>query len=178
MKTTRFAALTLLFMLASFAAAGEGHPMWWWDFKGDDFIVRGEITHGDQPHIEIKWKHEGKELTTYYIRGKLKIHEVLYLDPHNRYPDNYQHYLKDLTVERDVLLLAQREYWDPMKEDDIKVSPTSFQIPKGSAIMVLNVDYVFPIGGLVLQSVVPRGKETEVMELIQGRAEQPPERDK
>jgi hypothetical protein len=169
MKTIHFALSVALVMVSTLAVSGEGGPSWWWDCNGDDFIVRGTIEHGDQPHIEIKWNHEGKQLTTYYIRGKLKIHEVLYLNPQNRYPDNYKHYLKDLTQERDVLLPARRVHWDHMTKDDLKVTPT-IELPTDPAIMVLNVDYVFPIGGLVLQSVVPGDKEAEAEGLIKNRS--------
>src|ERR1035437_8218925 len=58
--------------------ADEGGPAWWRDCKQDDFIVRGELTYGDQPYITSTWTNDGKTLTAYYIKAKLKIAEVLY----------------------------------------------------------------------------------------------------
>ena len=169
MKTMHLTLFLLSAMVAQVSVSGEGGPSWWWDCKDDDFIVRGEIEYGDQPHIEIKWPHEGKQLTMYYIKGTLKIQEVLYLNPNNRYPDSYKYYLKNLKAEREVLLPAQREHWDPMKKDDLKVTPTS-NVTTGKTMMALNVDYVFPIGGLVLQSVVPKDREVEAEKLIEARS--------
>ena len=148
--------------------ADEGGPAWWWDCKQDDFIVRGELTYGDQPYITSTWTNEGKTLTAYYIKAKLKIAEVLYLNPNNRYPDNYMYYLSHMDTQQDVLILAQRVYSDHMKTDAVKVTPTE-NILKGAVVMILNVDYVFPVGGLVLQSVVPDGKTAQALELIQKR---------
>jgi len=169
MKAFHLLISILISTISSFAVAAEGGPSWWWDCKGDDFIVRGKIEYGDQPHIEIKWHNEeGKLLTIYYIKGTLKIDNVLFLNPHNRYPDSYKYHLRNLKSEHDVLIPAQRVYWEHMKNDDMKVVPSA-EVPKGQAIMILNVDYVFPIEGLVLQSVVPKDKETEAEQLIRER---------
>jgi len=151
-----------------FDVEDEGGAAWWWSCKREDFIVRGELTYGDQPAITCISKYQDKPLTSYYIKGKLQIRDVLYVNPNSRYPDNYAYYLRDLATEQDVLILAEREYWDHMKPDDLKVHPTE-RIPKEPCVMTLNVDYVYPITGLVLQAVVPGDAESRAMEIIRQR---------
>ena len=75
-----------------------------------------------------------------------------------------------MSTQHDVLIGAQRVYLTHMR-DDVKVTPTTSNISTGQVLMVMNVDYVFPVGGLVLQSVVPRDKEVQALGILRKRSE-------
>lgn len=162
-------AVWLLLVHSSYA---NGSANWEWKSKEYDFIVRGTITHGNTPDIEIKYFYEGNPLIAYYTKGTLRIESVLYLNPDNRYPDSYKYVLRHLKDEHAVMLPGYRAYfdcdWGSKGDEEIRIRPDP-KIPEEETIYVLNFDYVFPIGGLVLQSIVPLEDEPKLIEILQVR---------
>ena len=151
--------------------ADEGGPSWWWGCKKSDLIIRGKVTYDLKRYYQVIPPPEQKIGSDhYYICGFIKIDQVIYANPSSQYTDTYRHYLRTLGQEIEILVPAQREYFEHMKPDDIRLDPTvSGAFIPDSTIFSCDVISMFPVSGLVLQSSVPREKEQEAFNLISKR---------
>jgi hypothetical protein len=151
-------------------AKDEGHPSWWWDCKKADLIVKGKVTVDLARYYKIippPDRKIGDEF--YYVCGSIKIERIVYANSESQHADNYRHYLKSVGKELDILIPASRIGYDHFlgKADELRLDPTnSGAFMPDSSIFTLNVIYIFPIGGLVLESSVPKEREEEASNLI------------
>ena len=166
----RFLMSGVIAFLLLATSGAEAEPVWWWDCKQDDVVVKGRIEYGSSPDISITHSYKGTELKSYYILGTLKVEKWLYLASQGRYLDNYRYLVRELPGEVPVLLGATALH--SMHErpgDPIRVTPWPQSIPQGSFICVLNQNYVFPIGDLTVESPVPPDQEKVALALVSRR---------
>ena len=48
-------------------SSSSGGPLWWWDCRQVDFIVRGQLAYDDQPYISYTWPCANMLCKYYYI---------------------------------------------------------------------------------------------------------------
>ena len=164
----------LFFLLAAIStwnlSAAHAEPVWWWDCKGDDVIVKGQISYGSSPHLTITHTAEGQQLTSYFILGTLKVEKWLYLTSEGRYVDDYRFLSRERPKEVPVLIQAARvNSLHERAGDPVVVAPWPYTIHPSSQLLVLNQNYVFPISHLTLESPIPPEKEKEALALIAKR---------
>ncbi|MEZ0216278.1 MAG: hypothetical protein ACAH89_04035 [Rariglobus sp.] len=159
-------------MVSLSTRAEEGGPTWWWNCKQSDLVVRGKITCDTTRFYRITSPaNKNVSQDEYYVCGTLIIKEVLYANAQSQHADEYRHYLRNIDQPLDILVWAHRIGFEHMKPNDIHLDPTvsGAFIPEAN-IFSLNVTYMFPIGGLVLQSSVPADKEAEALNLLRPRS--------
>lgn len=166
--------LLLAVFLSGFISVGaqEGHPNWWWDSKGADFIVEGVITYDPANYYEINpVKIEGKDGKYYWIVGNVKINKVLFINKDSRHLESYRQYFKNSDKSHPMLIPSyQRATFSSQSRPAFLLYPIlGLDIIKEPTILNLSQIYIFPILDLKLESVVPKENISEAMGLIEKR---------
>ena len=116
----------------------------------------------------------------YYIYGSLKISEILYINKNSRFIDNYTYIERHLDETYSIVIPATQVYFDIYSDkvptiDDFILQPSFGAMgleQDKEMIFLINQVYLFPLGDLILESVVPNGKESVARELINERMKQ------
>ncbi len=105
----------------------------------------------------------------YYIEGSISFERVLYANAASRHVETFEHILKHPSEPCKILIRARRVLSTHMQPDDLELEPED-TIPTDKPILcALNQCYVFPIGHLVLDAVVPDGDRKELESLVLSR---------
>lgn len=148
---------------------------WWWECKSADLIVKGVIKYDADKYFEIDISRAtGQDaFKQYYIIGKIKISKILFINENSRLIDDYKHLKRTLNEEHEIIIPSIRLYFDHMKKDDVTIVPnipSTYKISGKELIVPLNQIYLYPLHHLVLEDVVPDGKDNIVTEIIAARA--------
>lgn len=163
--------LLLALVASSRILADEGGPHWWWACKQSDLIVRGKVTYDLKRFYQITPPSDQKIGDGYYfLCGTIRIDQVLYANSEGQHSDSFRYYMRSIGKEIAILVPADRIRYVHMKPDDLELEPTrSGAFYSDASIFAVNVIYMYPIGGLVLDSSIPPANENEALRLISRR---------
>ncbi|MBI3985943.1 MAG: hypothetical protein HY343_03430 [Lentisphaerae bacterium] len=150
------------------ARTGESHPIWWWETYSGDLVATARIQYDPKKFLVI----EGVETNfdrQYYIEGSIRFERVLYANAASRYVETFEHILKFPSEPRKILIRARRVFSTHMRPGDIKLEPEDAIPNDKPALCAFNQCYIFPIGHLVLDAVVPDIERKEIESVILSR---------
>jgi len=153
--------------------AQEGHPFWWFDCKGVDIVVEGEIVYDSTRYYELNSAHvDGNDKMYYWIVGSIKIDKILFVNKNSQHIESYQLLIKEVAKGHSVLIPAYQQaiFSGDAPKPKYRLSPIlGLDIPKEQTIFNLSQIYIFPILELKLESVVPRENIGEALKLLDMR---------
>lgn len=153
------------------------HEGWWFSVAHADFVVLGKLSYDLSKYLVMREEGTDRKFTTYYVKGELQIDRVLYANSAGLYTENLRYYVKHPEKPQSVLVPARRLMFEHMNQNDPPhlevdgwmVSGLSEKPGEVSLMLALNQVYMFPIGDLVLEAVVPKDREAELKEVLAKR---------